>query len=196
MDNASQRVDVGVPRIKRDETAQSTLVIATFGCVGFVLLIATIVGGCGAFLYLGGRAVEPLADDFFDRYNKQEYAEIYEQASSFLKKETRKDQIVTLLKNAHDVLGNCTAHTRRGAFVASTLGSRTTVATYECEFTNGTAIVKLTFLKTESSVRLIGFDFSSPLFVTAMTCSKCGAKLKDLGAFCSFCGAPLTGSSH
>lgn len=126
-------------------------------------LVALCFGGMTLLLRAGERSVKPAVDDYFAKYNVNDFAGIYAEAAQSLIDTMPEERFIQDQSAIHEKLGNLQSKTLRGIAAVRERGPALTLVTYDARFANGPATVGLSFRYIDGKVKLASAEFRSEL---------------------------------
>ncbi len=139
---------------------------ATIFATALGIALAFVVVAFGTMtilLYLGERPLKPAIENYFSKFNANDFAPIYASAAKPLLDSMDQEKFLAGQQLAREKLGDYKSKTIRGIKIVQERGPAATVITYDATFTKGPASVTLAFQGTGADAKLVNTEFRSEL---------------------------------
>ena len=162
-----------------------------FGCLGMVLFVALLAGGCVFMFKQASHVGEPEAEHYLALWNQGQDQEIYGQLASEWKAKDSFEAFEHFIIPMRNLLGPIQSKSKQGFFVNELNGKKTARLTYATTFAKGDGFVTLGLEQEDGQWRLLGMNFKSQRLADAQLCPSCHHQNEGLGSICGNCGKPL-----
>lgn len=152
--------DGSVSQVAERRGSPAYFIGALLASLGFVALC---FGGMTLLMRAGERPIRPAVDDYFAKFNANDFAGIYANAARSLTDTMPEDRFIQGQSSIHKALGNLQSMTLRGIAEVRERGPALTLLTYDAHFDNGPATVGLSFQYVDGSIKLASAEFRSEL---------------------------------
>jgi len=134
---------------------------------GFLLTLAFVGMIASSCMFTKGKEVgERAVQDFHNRFNQEQYHEIYSKADDGFRKAVSESEVTALFEAVHRKLGTVrNAQPRNWRVNATTSGTLINLQ-YETEFTEGKGTESFVFMVHGNEALLYNYNINSPTLIT------------------------------